>query len=76
MTNEPQSNTKLNERLEAITELLKVLQALPEDVSEVKALVKNLEENNQLCYAILKEQGWLLKKHQARIQTLEARLDD
>lgn len=62
----------LEDRFEVILELLDALQALPTDVSEVKAVLTHMEHDNELCYAVLKEQGWLLKDQQARLKKLEA----
>jgi hypothetical protein len=62
----------LEDRFEVILELLDALQALPNDVSEVKAVLTRMEHDNELCYTVLKEQGWLLKDQQARLKKLEA----
>jgi hypothetical protein len=62
----------LEARFEVILELLDVLQALPNDLTEVKAVLDRVEHGNELCYAILKEQGWLIKDQQQRLKNLEA----
>ena len=59
-------------RFEVILELLDALQALPKDLTEVKVVLKRMENDNKLCYAVLKEQGWLLKDQHARLKKLEA----
>lgn len=62
----------LEDRFEVILELLDALQALPSDLTEVKAVLDRVEHNNELCYAVLKEQGWLIKDHRQRLKSLEA----
>jgi hypothetical protein len=62
---------KESSRLAGIIELLEVLQVLPNEVNEVKVIMSRLEHSNELCYAILKEQGWLLKEQQQRLNKLE-----
>jgi hypothetical protein len=61
-----------SDRFEVILELLDALQALPKDLTEVKVVLKRMENDNKLCYAVLKEQGWLLKDQHARLKKLEA----
>jgi len=63
----------LSDRFEVILELLDALQALPKDLSEANVVLKRMEDGNKLCYAVLKEQGWLLKDQHARLKKLEAR---
>lgn len=60
------------DRFAVILELLEALKVLPADMREVKAVLARLEHNNELCYAVLKEQGWLLKDQQLRLKRLEA----
>lgn len=60
-----------HDRLDVILELLETLQALPKDMKDVKAILNNVQQNNELCFAVLKEQGWLLKDHQTRLSRLE-----
>ena len=62
----------LSERFDVVLELLDALQALPSDISEVKTLLAQMGQDNELCYAVLKEQGWLLKDQQLRLKKLEA----
>lgn len=62
----------LNDRFDVIVELLETLQVLPSDMSEVKVVLSRMDRDNELCYAVLKEQGWLLKDHRARLKKLEA----
>jgi len=62
----------IEDRFGVIMELLEALQALPSDMQEVKAVLERLEHDNELCYAVLKEQGWLLKDHQLRLKSLGA----
>lgn len=61
---------RIKEQLTAVVELLEILRVLPTDVAEVKTVLMKLEEDNQLCYAVLKEQGWLLRNQQLRIKKL------
>jgi hypothetical protein len=62
----------MEDRFAVILELLEALQVLPADMKEVKAVLSRLEHNNELCYAVLKEQGWLLKDQELRLRSLEA----
>lgn len=62
----------LEDRFEVVLELLDALQALPNDLTEVKAVLDRVEQNNELCYAVLKEQGWIIKDQQQRLKNLEA----
>lgn len=62
----------MKEQLTAVVELLEALRILPTDVAEVKTVLMKLEEDNQLCYAVLREQGWLLRNQQLRIKKLES----
>ncbi len=59
------------DRLTVIIELLEALQVMPTELNEVKAIVSRLEKDSQLCYSVLKTQGWLLKKQQTRLKKLE-----
>jgi len=61
-----------SDRFEVIIELLDALKVLPKDLSEVRVVLKRMENDNKLCYAVLKEQGWLLKDQHARLKKLEA----
>jgi hypothetical protein len=61
-----------HDRQQAIIELLESLQALPEDMGEVKVALHRLEQDNQLWYAVLKQHGWLLKDQLKRMKRLEA----
>lgn len=63
---------KTKDRFEVIVELLEALQALPADIREVHAVLDRLEQDNALCYAVLKQQGWLLKDQQLRLNSLQA----
>ena len=72
LDNQPSSSSNdFSDRFEVIFELLDALQALPSDIREVKEVLSRLEHTNDLCYAILKEQGWLLKDQQLRLNQLE-----
>ena len=62
---------KIRDRLDVVLELLDALQALPNDVKEAKAIVASVQQSNELCYAVLKEQGWLIKDQQKRLKKLE-----
>lgn len=68
----PTATKSLSDRFDVILELLEALQALPSDIGEVKAAVDRLEQDNDICYTVLKEQGWLLKDHHHRLKKLEA----
>jgi hypothetical protein len=61
------TNEALNNRFVVILELLKALQALPSDMQDVKAILNHIEHDNELCYAVLKAQGWILKDQQLRL---------
>jgi hypothetical protein len=69
-TMSPPPSEDLTNRFAVILELLEALQALPTDMSEVKTLLTKVEQDNELCYIILKEQGWLLKNQQVRLKKL------